>query len=97
MDKQNLKILYSNVDYLINKMNDIKLTIFENEDNKPDIIMLTEINAKNTKYRLSENDYNLYSKNTDINNCHRIVVYVNDKLNVIKCTNIETEFDEQIL
>ena len=97
-----MKVLYSNVDCLTNKMNDIKLLIFENQKNKPDIILLTEINAKNFKYSFTENElklpgYKLYSKNIGIKNRRGIVVYVNDTINVIECTNIDTKFEEQIL
>ena len=66
-------------------MNDIKLTILENENNKHHIIMLTEIIAKNSKYRLNENElklpgYKFYSKNIFINNCQGIVLLKNIKL-----------------
>ena len=97
-----MKVLYSNIDCLTTKMNDIKFLIFENQKNKPDIILLTEINAKNFKYNFSKNelklpDYKLYSKNIGIKNRRGIVVYVNDTINVIECTNIDTKFEEQIL
>ena len=99
-DRHNLKVLYSNVDCLTNKMNDIKLLIFENH--KISLILLTEINAKNFKYSFSENElklpgYKLYSKNIGIKNRSGIVVYVNDTINVIECTNIDTKFEEEIL
>ena len=101
-DRHNLEVLYSNVDCLTNKMNDLKLLIFESQKNKPDIIMLTEINAKYYKYSLSENElklpgYKLYSKNIGVKNRRGIVVYVKDNINVIECINMDTKFEEQIL
>ena len=41
--------------------------------------------------------YKLYSKNIGIKNRRGIVVYVNDTINVIECTNMDTKFEEQIL
>ena len=81
--KRPLKVLYSNVDSLLNKRNEMSATI---DINKPDIICLVEILPKNRilpvlpcEFQLK--DYNCFT-NINSSSCHRdVLIYVKETFN----------------
>jgi exonuclease III len=74
-----------NIDSFFNKINDLKLLISNDNDAKPNIIILTEINAKHYKYPLLESElqicgYNLFTKNLSVKGYRGVAIYIDNRL-----------------
>ena len=92
--------MYTNIDSLYNKLDLLKCTLY-NMEHIPNIIILTEINAKNFKYPVLESElqisgYNLFCKNLSIKSKRGIAIYVDNKLNSL-CIDDLIEFNEGLL
>ncbi len=95
--KNNLKCIYSNVDSLMNKRNELLHMI--GKDN-PDIICLTEILPKNTRYKVEVPELQLegYDVFTNINEVtlHRgVVIYTKKNIGAVP-SNINANFSESV-
>ena len=58
----NITCWYTNADTITNKMTELKHRIME-ADNRPDIILITEIKPKNNRYTLTEQELMINSFN----------------------------------
>ena len=95
-----LNFLYTNIDTYSNKKTDLQIKQ-QTCKNKPNIIILTEINAKHYKYPVAEselqiNDYNLFITNLLNKDYRGIAVYVDNKVQSMQLDDVTT-FNENIL
>ena len=85
-ERYNISIIYTNIDSLTNKLVDLKFFLStEYRNNPPQIIALTEVNAKSYKYPLQESElqisgYNMFSTGIGDKNCRGILIYVHNSL-----------------
>ena len=80
-----LKFLYTNADCFSNKKSDLEV-LLQTLCQKPDIIVITEVNPKRLVVGLQENEfsmggYNMFTLNIGIGSCHGIIIYV--KVNLL--------------
>ena len=92
--------MYTNVDCLSNKMPDLKLFL-NSLSNKPNVIAITEVNPKSSKYKRIESEYslegyNLFSVNIGDNSFRGIIVYVSQALSATQIY-VSTKFNECLL
>ena len=91
--------MYTNIDYISNKIAYIR-DFYSFNKNKLNIIILTEINAKNFKYPIIDIElnipgYNMFHKNLSIKGYRGLALYIENKYD---CMEIEVDkFDEYIL
>ena len=90
---------YTNADSLRNKMEELKLRL-QLADKKPEIIMITEVKPKNSKYSLSEaelslENYHLITLNIDTDYGRSIAVYVKKGLRFSE-VEMKSEFQESL-
>ena len=101
--KYGLSCLYSNVDQLLNKIEDLRMMIASSE---PDIIMLTEVIPKAQKNPILEtqiklNGYDVHKnfeytdENLGSSGIRGVVIYVKENL---KCKQVKlsSEFDDHV-
>ena len=53
VNKSNCKCLYTNADQYINKRNEMKILV---DENQPDIVGITELKPKNPRYEINESE-----------------------------------------
>ena len=101
MSCENICLMYTNVDCLSNKMSDFK--VFLNSlSNKPNVIAITEVNPKSSKYKRKESEfslegYNLFSVNIGGDSIFRgIIVYVSQNLKATQI-DVSSNFSECLL
>jgi len=92
-----LNIIYTNADCLTNKFNEL-VCFIESLDEISHVIIITEVNAKNSIYVINENDfnikhYNISSVNVGVPGKRGILVYVHKSLN-FSALHLEKWFDE---
>ena len=56
--ENDLKIMYTNADCLTNKREDL-LVVLNNVNNKPDVIVITEVNSKSCGNKMLESEFNI--------------------------------------
>jgi len=84
-DEDDLTIKYTNADSLVNKMEALKLLV-DSLDVKPNIIAITEVKSKHTKYHPKLTEFNISGDNVIHNDLDSeytsrgIVVYINNKI-----------------
>ena len=81
---RNLKIMYTNADSLVNKMSNLEI-LCQCQD--PDIVAITEVNPKNARLPLRENEIHLngYTVFTNLTEEGRgVALYIRDSLTVSK-------------
>ena len=96
--KDDIIILYTNADCLVNKVEDLKLLV-NSLDVKPNVIAITEVKSKLKRCQTKLSEFNLCGYNIISNglgsesNSRRIVVYIDDKMDYgsIECI---TKFKE---
>ena len=96
VDSKFYSIMYSNVDSLLNKKNEIISRI---DEFKPDIIGLTEIRAKNYGYEPLDAEFNLCDYDMFINKKVKrgVALYFNKNLHAQECTVLnENNFEESL-
>ena len=79
-----LNIICTNAHSLFNKLNDLKISV-NSFDSKPDIIIITEVNAKNFTEMFTENVYilpgfNICSCNIGSKGKRGIIIYIDVKI-----------------
>ncbi|CAG2209849.1 unnamed protein product [Mytilus edulis] len=94
-----LKCVYTNADSFINKFDEFK-TRFINEESDPDIIIITEVLPKNSRYRilkaeLSIDGYDIFPENFPTNSVRGIIIYVKQELQAVEI-DIKHEFKEYV-
>ena len=87
----------TNADSLKNKLPELIARI-NSEDKKPDIIAITEVKVKNSRYltlpsELNIDNYHLYHKNLDVREGRGIVIYLSQDLQVNE-VNFNKNFQE---
>ena len=96
---QNLRCIYTNADSLLNKIEEFKIR-FLSDENIPDIIAITEVVPKNTRYTLNKADielsgYELFPRNFSGSARRGVIIYVRKKLQAVE-VDIDTEFKESV-
>lgn len=88
--------LYSNVDTMLNKKNEITANI---DQYHPDIIAFTEINAKNQKYVPLDSEYEIlgYDMFLKREKGRGIALYLNKRLNAYECSDLNISLFEECL
>lgn len=95
-----MSIWYTNADSILNKIDELKNRISLSSQ-PPDIIAVTEIKPKNSRYPLSEaeiqlNGYVTHHRNTSNKEGRGICVYVKDNIQITE-VNLTNPFDEYIV
>ena len=96
-NNQKLKCMYTNADGFINKLDEFK-TRFMSE--KPDIIMITEVLPKNSRFDIMKSEisldgYDIFPENFPLKNSRGVVIYTRSELKAVEI-NIEHEFSEYV-
>jgi len=94
-DAGNIKVMYSNVDSLLNKKDELITRI---SDDKPDIIALSEIKPKHAAL-FNEEEYTLPDYDTFINKEHKrgVAIYVKKSLHAQNCEGMNiSDFSESV-
>ena len=80
--RENLKVMYTNIDVITNKQDELRANI---EVEAPDIIAIAEIKVKNYRYELSRAEisiagYELYTVNLNNNVGRGVALYISNGL-----------------
>lgn len=81
-------IIYTNADSLCNKVSDLRI-LLGSMNHTPDIIVITEVNSKQRKNKMSESEfflenYNIFSANIGCINSRGIIIFVKNSLSAQK-------------
>ncbi len=87
-----LRVMYTNADSIINKRNELQERV---SHEKPNVIVITEVNPKNQRYSTTKNElaiegYTLFT-NAENNGARGIAVYIKNHLNPVEPRSIKTE------
>ena len=89
--------VYTNADSFLNKIEEFKTRFIED---KPDIVMLTEVLSKNNRYDISKSElslegYDIFPENFPSANTRGILIYVKQELQATEIT-VNHEFKEVV-
>ena len=80
IDRKHLKCMYTNIDSLTNKKNELETRICQAQ-HKPDIIGITETNPKNSKVEMADQDYQIDGYFAYTSNAGRgIALYIEENI-----------------
>ena len=94
--QKNIKCMYTNIDSFMNKRVELKTVI---EDQKPDIIAITEMKPKNARYELQESEIQLenYSCISNISGSGRgVALYVAKALNYTEVEKLNSLYNDSV-
>lgn len=95
-----LTCIYTNADSFMNKYDELKLRYINSDKTAPDIIMITEVLPKNSRYKLikaelSLNGYDMFPDSFPPEEGRGILIYVKQALNAVEL-KIESNFKEHV-
>lgn len=95
-----LTCIYTNADSFMNKYDELKLRYINSDKTAPDIIMITEVLPKNSRYKLikaelSLNGYDMSPDSFPPKEERGILIYVKQALNAVEL-KIESNFKEHV-
>lgn len=95
-----LTCIYTNADSFMNKYDELKLRYINSDKTAPDIIMITEVLPKNSRYKLikaelSLNGYDMFPDSFPPEEGRGILIYVKQALNAVEL-KVELNFKEHV-